>query len=190
MAWLETAVAQGGVLDHRGIDRNTALEIAMRDYGDKVLHLAYLYLRDRHLAEDVAQETFYRVYRSWDSFRGDSSFSTWVYRIASNLCRDRLRSKAHQAVTLSWTTPEPAETGADPGETVAGLAERQEVVRAVLELPEHYREAVALFYYQQLGINEIASLLEESPGTIKSRLHRARSMLKDRLVVTGGVGAR
>lgn len=177
---MQTAVADPQVRPDRGFDRNAALEHAMREFGDKVLHLAYFYLRDRQLAEDIAQETFIRVYRSWDSFRGESSVSTWVYRIAANLCRDRLRSKAN-SVVLSWTPPEPRETDPDPGDTVVDASQRREVLQAVLDLPDHYREVVALFYYQQLAVNEIADMLEESPGTIKSRLHRARSMLKDRL---------
>lgn len=177
---MPTAVADATVRPDRELDRDAALEHAMREFGDRVMHLAYFYLRDRQLAEDIAQETFIRVYRSWDTFRGDSSLSTWIYRIAANLCRDRLRSKAH-SIVLSWTPPEPRETDPDPGDTVVDAAQRREVLEAVLELPDHYREVVAFFYYQQLGVNEIAEMLDESPGTIKSRLHRARSLLRDRL---------
>ena len=70
------------------------LEYLMRRFGPQVQRIAYYYLRDLYLAEDVAQEVFYRVYRDLDKFRGESSYYTWIYRITVNLCRDYLRSAA------------------------------------------------------------------------------------------------
>lgn len=187
---MSTALADVEIRRLWETDQSRALEQLMIEYGDKVLHLAYFYLKDRHLAEDIAQETFIRVFRNWDKFRGDCAVSTWIYRIAANLCRDRLRSRAWRSLVFNWDTPEPRETDADLGEKVADRSVHEKVTDAVMALPQHYREVIALFYYQELSVGEIAEMLQESPGTIKSRLHRARLLLKDRIPVELGEGGR
>lgn len=187
---MSTALADVEIRRLWQTDQSQALEQLMVEYGDKVLHLAYFYLKDRHLAEDIAQETFIRVFRNWDKFRGECAVSTWIYRIAANLCRDRLRSRAWRSLVFNWDTPEPRETSDDLGEKVADRSVHEKVTDAVMALPPHYREVIALFYYQELSVGEIAEMLQESPGTIKSRLHRARHLLRDRIPVQIGEGSR
>ncbi len=162
------------------ISREEALEKLMVTYGDRVLHLAYFYLKDRQLAEDVAQEVFVRVFRTWDRFRGDCSVSTWICTITTNLCRDRLRSPWWKRIVLGWDFRENCESGDAEAEALEAI-KRQSVYQAVLTLPVQYREVIALFYYQGMTAGEIGALLKESQGTIKSRLHRARALLKDRI---------
>jgi RNA polymerase sigma-70 factor (ECF subfamily) len=172
-------------------DRTAALELLMREYGTKILHLAYFYLKDRHLAEDVAQEVFIKAYRHLDSFRGDSSAYTWLYRITVNLCRDKARS-AWWRRQLPSEDPRAAAGGDLPGpseerpeEAAIRGAQRDALMEQVMKLPEAYREAVVLYYFQDLSTSEIAEITGHNENTIKTRLFRARTMLKDLLVREG-----
>lgn len=177
-------------------DREIALERLMQEYGTKILHLAYYYLKDRHLAEDVAQEVFIKAFKHWDSFRGDSSPYTWLYKITVNLCRDKARSAwwrrllpsedpragtAGEAGTLETAAPEDS-----PEEAALKSDRRDALMHQVMKLPEAYREVVVLFYYQDLSTVEIAEVTGQNENTIKTRLFRARAMLKE-MLVKGGV---
>lgn len=173
-------------------DRTEALEWLMQEYGTRVLHLAYFYLKDRHTAEDVAQEVFLKAYRSWDSFRGESSPYTWLYRIAVNLCRDKARSAWWRRLVPSeepratdrtdWETAPPE---ANPEEAALLSDRRSAVMHYVMQLPEAYREVVFLFYYEDLSTVEIAEVTGQNENTIKTRLFRARAMLKKMMLERG-----
>ena len=175
-------------------DREAALERLMQEYGTKVLHLAYYYLKDRHLAEDVAQEVFIKAYRNWNSFRGESSAYTWLYKITVNLCRDKARSAWWRRLLPSEEPRESAGAVVDPmraheesPEDAALKSDQRDALMAyVMKLPDAYREVVALFYYQDLSTVEIAEITGQNENTIKTRLFRARNMLRE-LLVKGGV---
>ncbi|MDF2627959.1 MAG: polymerase ECF-type sigma factor [Symbiobacteriaceae bacterium] len=175
-------------------DREAAIELLMQEYGTKVLHLAYYYLKDRHLAEDVAQEVFIKAYKHWDSFRGDSSAYTWLYKITVNLCRDKARSAWWRRLLPSeepraTNSPAGYETPAmeeGPEEAALKSDQREALMKYVMKLPEAYREVVVLFYYQDLSTVEIAEITDQNENTIKTRLFRARAMLKE-MLVKGGV---
>lgn len=165
----------------------------MQEYGTKVLHLAYYYLKDRQLAEDVAQETFIKAFQHWGSFRGESSAYTWLYKITVNLCRDKARSawwrrlvptEEPRNVTSEWAEPAMPEDG--PEESAIRNDRRGALLQQVMQLPEMYREVVILFYYQDLSTSEIAEVTGQNENTVKTRLYRARAMLKEALV-KGGV---
>lgn len=174
-------------------DRTAALEYLMQEFGTKVLHLAYYYLKDRHLAEDVAQEVFIKAYRHWDSFRGESSAYTWLYKITVNLCRDKARSAWWRRL-LPTDEPRVDAAGAelavppeeDPEEAAIKSDQRDAMMQQVMKLPDAYREVVVLFYYQDLSTVEIAEITGQNENTIKTRLFRARAMLKQ-LLAKGGV---
>lgn len=160
----------------------------VEEYGDSVLQLAYLYLKDRDLAEDVFQEVFTRVHTRGRTFRGEASPKTWLYRITVNCCRDKLRSGALRRLVLAGeeliaalAPPEPAVE-----EQVLAQADRSALMEAVLSLPVEYREVVLLYYYEEMGTAEVAAALGLSPGTVRSRLFRARARLKEML--EGGTG--
>lgn len=168
-------------------EREQALEQLVDAYGDGVLQLAYFYVRDRDLAEDIFQEVFTRVYTHLDRFRGESSPRTWIYRIAVNLCRDKLRSWSLRRVLLLG---EEALFGAAPPspdavDEVLKQADREELLRAVMELPVEYREVVLLYYYEEMDVREVAATLGLSEGTVRSRLHRARAKLRAMLTEGG-----
>jgi len=159
------------------VHRQEQLEYLMRRYGDKVLYLAYSYLRDKDWAEDVAQEVFLQVYTSLPRFQGNSSFYTWIYRITVNLCRDQLRRQIRRRrleQKENWkSSMEP-----DPEEKALENIERRELWTCILRLPLNLREILVLHYYHQLSIKEIARALGISQTTARVRLYRARKQLQ------------
>jgi RNA polymerase sigma-70 factor (ECF subfamily) len=164
-------------VDHtEGPERRAAAIGRMMDaYGAGILRLCCLYLKDYPLAEDAAQETFLRAYRALNGFRGQSSEKTWLTRIAINVCKNLLRSPWRRLIDWKITPdqlPEPScELSARDGD----------VLREVMRLPVKYREAILLYYDQELSLREIALLLNLPQATVSTRLSRARAMLKDRL---------
>jgi len=159
-------------------NRDEQLEYLMRRFGDKVLQLTFSYLRDREEAEDAAQEVFLRVYNSLDKFKGESSLFTWIYQITVNLCRDRLRKRNF----FKWEyLSEDNITYKMPGPEQQAITsfEEQAVLKAVLELPLPYREAIVLHYLNQLTVKEVAEVTGTSTAAAKIRLYRARKKLKE-----------
>jgi len=144
-------------------------------YQRDVYRLCFRYLDDSQDAHDVAQETFLRAYRSIGSFRGDSAFSTWLYRIAVNACLN-FRSRRHAA---NEALPEDLSDGA-PG--AAERIEREElsqrVRRAVRRLPERQRATLILKVYHELTHEQVARILGSSVGTVKANLFHALANLK------------
>lgn len=177
-------------------ERVAALEHLMAEYGTKVIQLAYSYLKDRHLAEDVAQEVFIKAYRHWESFRGESSAYTWLYKITVNLCRDKARSAWWRRLLPSDDPRGSNPTATDlvaaappeelPEEAAIRQDQRDALMNQVMKLPDAYREAIFLYYYQDLSTVEIAQVTGQNENTVKTRLFRARAMLKEHLV-KGGV---
>lgn len=168
-------------------------------YQDRIYGYVSRMLGDPDEAEDVAQETFVRAYRSLPQFRGAASFHTWLYRIASNLAIDVARRNRRQN-TGNFSLDEPLESEegdyereiADEGGSPEQLTQRremQELVRqAVAELPEKLRAVVVLYELQGESYEDIAEILGCPLGTVKSRLFNARSQLKDMLEQLVDVG--
>lgn len=174
---IEAMIAGGTRIELAG--REGALERLMDAYGDDVLHLAYFYVKDRALAEDIFQEVFTKVYLALPRFRGESSPKTWIYRIAINQCRDRLRSWSMRNVlalgeSFLGGAPEPDRTE----DAALAAVDREALLQAILQLPVEFREVVLLYYYDEMDVREAAQALSLSAGTVKSRLHRARQKLK------------
>jgi RNA polymerase sigma-70 factor (ECF subfamily) len=167
------ARAQGGDED--------AFEQLVRAHQRYVFNLAYRVLGDRNEAEDVAQETFVRAWRGLPSFRAECRFTTWLYRIARNVCLNRLprlEAELRQTEELSQplASPDPA-----PDEVV-GARERQALLHSELaRLPERYRLVLTLRYLQGFSYAEIADVLSLPLGTVKTHLHRGREALAARL---------
>ena len=140
---------------------------------ERVRMFAWHRLRERSAAEDVAQETFIKAYRSIGGFRGDASLGTWLIAIARKTAAQwyRRRKVEHDPDQVK----EPA-----VGNTDAAL-DHLEIRSAVAGLPEHYREVVVLRYTNQLDLNEISSVTGVSRSAVGVRLHRARQLLRDAL---------
>lgn len=150
----------------------------IEEYGNDVLRIATVILKSKELAEDVYQETFLRVVRSYSGYRGESSEKTWIISIAVNVCRDYMRSAWKRRVVLTddfltYTADSNTE------EIIEKRSEKQALINAIMKLPDKYRDIIHLFYYQEMGINDIANVLKIPGGTVKSRLFKARTLLHD-----------
>ncbi|AIM16723.1 MULTISPECIES: RNA polymerase sigma factor SigW [Neobacillus] len=158
-------------------------------YKNSVYQLCYRMLGNRHEAEDMAQETFIRAYVNIKSFNQDRKFSTWLFRIATNLCIDRIRKKkpdyyldAEVAGTegLTMYSQLSSETQL-PEKELESLELQETVQKEILKLPEKYRSAIILKYIEDLSLNEISEILDLPIGTVKTRIHRGREALRQQL---------
>lgn len=152
----------------------------MDRYGDDVLKIAYMYLRDPTKAEDAFQEVFLRAYKQIGSFRGDSGVKTWLLRIAINVCKDMRRSFWFRRV-WTGTLPERAADDKPPEQLAIDREQNRGLWEQVLKLPPPMKDVIILYYYQELDIKETARVLGIAEGTVRSRLHRAREKLKTML---------
>ncbi len=163
----------------------SAFDVLVGRWEDRVRGAAYRFLSSEDEARDVAQETFLKAYRGLSGFKREARFSSWLYQIATNLCRDRLRRrKTRPQVSLEALE----ETGPVIVETRPGAHERlverdaaEAVRRAIHALPEEQREVVILKEYQELTFLEIAQALDVPVSTVKTRLYRGLVQLRQRL---------
>lgn len=139
---------------------------------DTLLKLCYVYLRDREAARDAVQETFLKAYWAMDRFRGECSEKTWLIRIAVNVCRSMRRSAWFRRVDRR-ITPEEMPLAAEVRDD-----EAVDLMAAVLALPKRYREAVTLYYWQDMTVQEIAAALGVAQSTVSVRLRQAREKLR------------
>lgn len=148
----------------------------------RVFGVALRMLGNAAEAEEVAQETFLRAHRAVAAFRGEAKLSTWLYGIASRLCLNRLGA-GERRLTRSGETElgRLAETAPDPAADLERSEVEQALHRAIAELPEDRRIVVLLRDIEGLSYEEIAAALDLELGTVRSRLHRARMDLKDKL---------
>ncbi len=158
-------------------------------YKDKIFHLGYRMLSNRHEAEDVVQETFLRVYKSLDRYDPKQKFSTWIYRIATNLCIDRLRKRKP---SFSLDAELNDQDSADGYALIPGdertpeseylLTETQQLIhQAIDSLPDKYKTVMILRYLQELSLQEISDVMDMPVTTIKTRVHRGREFLRKKL---------
>lgn len=151
------------------------IERIIEEYGDSLLRMCTLYLKDRQLAEDAVQETFIKVYEKYDTFNGTSQEKTWIMRIAINTCKNYMRSSWFKRVRTGFDL----ETTSN-GKIDVGLEkkEQQEVlIKEIMSMGVKYKEVILLYYYQEMSIREIAQTLHIKEGTVKVRLQRARQQL-------------
>jgi len=143
-----------------------------------LVNLAWRYCRDRGRAEEMAQEAFLRAWRNLAQWRGDSAFSTWLFALAANCYRTELHRIPAGMKSLDEIA-EPPDERLSPG--VLDNARRDEAIRrAVLALPEKYRDAVLLFYFHDQDVPAAARTLHIPEGTLKARLFRGRELLRSK----------
>lgn len=181
-------------LVERALDGDiAAFEKLVSRYQNKIIgYVGRMTDGDREEAEDITQETFIKAYRSLDSFRGQASFSTWLYKIATNLCIDRARTKKRrpqQAYSLDEPVDKDEEKGGreipdnryEPGKGVERDEMRALVRETVAEMPEKMRQVLIMCDLQGMPYEDISRILDVPLGTVKSRLFHARADLARRL---------
>jgi RNA polymerase sigma-70 factor (ECF subfamily) len=156
-------------------------EIVTR-YKEAIFGLCLGFLRNRADAEDLTHDTFIRAYLNLRRYRLDKKFSTWLFTIASNLCRNRLRYRRYHPVVAP---PLQIEGGDDPARIVAREDRGARVREKLYSLPHGYRAPLVLRYYNDLSYKEIAEVLSLPEGTVKTRIHRGKMMLKEALENNG-----
>jgi len=169
---------------------DAALNELMERHAPAVFNFLLRMLGNEDEANELAQETFVRVYRARESYRPEQKFSSWLYTIAANLARNQLRWRSrHPNVSLdaeAGTTGQPLgdvlpSVSANPHEA-AEAAERAEFVRAAVQaLPGELREAIVLCEWEDLPVAEAAAVLQTTPKAVESRLYRARNLLREKL---------
>jgi len=143
-----------------------------------LINLAWRFVRDEHVAEELAQEAFLKCYRRLSQWKRESAFSTWLFALALNVYRSHLRRyrpfMSDDDALRTLTVP-PAQESL-PVEQV-----HEAVRRAVRHLPPKYRDPLILYYFEEEDVGATARILRLPAGTIKARLHRGRELLKERL---------
>jgi RNA polymerase sigma-70 factor (ECF subfamily) len=160
-----------------------AFDGIVRRWQARLVNLAWRFCRDRTMAEDMAQDAFVRAFRALRTYRGDAAFSTWLTAVAINSYRSALRERPPAAFDL-----DPArlrEAGRDALSVLQSRERNATVRRLVLTLPARYREAIVLYYFEEMNLAETATILGLREGTLKARLHRGRDLLRQRLTAAG-----
>jgi len=168
---------------------SSAFELLVARWEDKIRGASYRLLGSEDEARDAAQEAFLKAYKGLPAFKGEAQFSSWLYRIAVNLCRDRLRRRKGKTLVSLEALEDagPVIATREPGahELVQQLDLRRAVRRALAELSEEQREVVILKEYQGLTFLEIAQTLDLPVSTVKTRLYRGMGQLRLRLESDG-----
>ena len=168
-------------------------------YQDQVFNLLFRMIGKREEAEDLAQEVFVTVFKSIDQFRGESKLSTWLYRIAANHCKNRIKylarrhdrstSQLDETMERAAAAQGGAPVGAGridaPDQALEGAETERIVQRAIADLDEDHRLVIVLRDIEELAYEEICAITGLPEGTVKSRLHRARLALKEKLAKYG-----
>jgi len=158
-----------------------ALRLVVERYQQRVFALIYGVVRDAHEVEDIAQEVFLKVYTRIHAFDERSQLYTWIYRVAVNAAKDHVKKRSRRPAVPLEEDVAVHDADAGPGAGAAAAETRRMVQEAIATLPSHYRMVIALREIEGMTYSEIARVLGLSPGTVESRLHRARARLKRRL---------
>ncbi|WP_088006661.1 RNA polymerase sigma factor SigW [Indiicoccus explosivorum] len=158
-------------------------------YQNQLFQICYRMLGNRHEAEDIAQEAFARAYFNIHTFDTNRKFSTWLFRIATNLCIDRIRKKKpdyHLDAEVKGTEgltmySHIAAEDRLPEEELLTMEVQERVQYEISCLPEKYRAAIVLKYMEELSLAEISEILDLPVGTVKTRIHRGREALRKQL---------
>jgi RNA polymerase sigma-70 factor (ECF subfamily) len=184
--------------DHRLLEATrTGDEVAfaelVRRYRNQITNYVYRMTNDYDLGVDLAQETFMRVYAAAERYQTNYAFSTYIYRIATNLAISELRRRKRRRLVSLTSFFQERESSSDSCElempdstplqdvTFVEDERRAAVARAIATLPEKYRAPLVLRDVEERSYEEIASILEMNEGTVKSRINRARTFLRDKL---------
>ncbi len=160
-----------------------AFDELVKAYEKKVINVAYSLLSDKEDALDASQEIFVKVYKNISSFRGESTVSTWIFKITKNVCYDLLRKRKGTVISLDEEDDDEKKIEiADESASPDVIYERQEKINIVREaiasLDENQKIVITLFDINGLSYDEISEIIKCPIGTVKSRLYRAREQLR------------
>ena len=177
--------------------------LLLQRYRSPLVNFLYRMVRNREQAEDLAQEVFIRVYRARADYVPNAKFTTWLFRIATNLALNSVRDNRHQRMEISLDAPaiadaeegderplDVADKHPDIEQHLVEQVRRRMIRHAIEKLPEKQRAAVLLHKYQELDYNEIAKILECSESALKSLLFRAYESLRIELAPLVAAGAK
>ena len=185
---------EAALIDRLRTGEGAAVQQLADTYGSKIYHLAFRYMKNREDAEEVVQDVLLKVYQKIAAFRGDAALSSWIYRITFNTAMSRLRTGKFMRTSevdeiVDGEMPGTPGTRRHEVEDWSSMADdevfrselRRRLVRAVADLPAIYRAPVVLRDINGLSTEEAAAVLHVKDQTLKSRLHRGRMILRDRL---------
>ncbi len=169
-----------------------AFEALVMRFQAQIINFTYRMLGNREEAQDLAQEVFVSVFKNIDNFRGESSLATWIYRIATNHCKNRKKYLGRRYCEQSINTennntensskePQISVEVSRPDDLLEGFETEQKIQQAIAELDEEQRAILVLRDIQSIPYEDISEITGLPLGTVKSRLHRARMILKDKL---------
>ncbi|WP_409273349.1 sigma-70 family RNA polymerase sigma factor [Neobacillus sp. SCS-31] len=168
-------------------DTAKVIEQLMDLYTDKVYLLAYSFVKDKGLAEDISQEVFLKVYKYLDRYRGESELGTWIYRITVNTSKDFLKKRSLKQLLFESRFFEGVKRTESTETSFFKADQNEQLLQTVLTLPVKYREVIVLYYFYDVPIHELAETLDLNTNTVKTRLSRGRDTLKRKLKAKGGV---
>lgn len=166
-----------------------SFELLLRKYRSPLVNFLFRMVRDRGVAEELAQEVFLRVYRAREDYAPSAKFTTWMFRIATNLALNSVRDNRHRQMEISIDQPagsgeespramEVPDRAPSVEQELVARSRADMILRAIHALPEKQRAAVLLHKYQELDYDEIARVLECSESALKSLLFRAYETLR------------
>ena len=177
------------VMERCALGSEAAFRALVQRYRTRLMNLVCRFINDRDRAEEISQEVFLRVYRNRERYRKSGKFSTWIFTIAVNLTKNEIRSRVRHKGTFSLDAVDEEggqgmsfpDLGPGPDEDLNAAEIRSKVAEALEKIPPRYREAVILRDVEGLSYEEVGEILRIPGGTVRSRINRARLMLKERL---------
>lgn len=178
------------VMERCAMGSEAAFRALVQRYRTRIMNLVCRFINDRDRAEEISQEVFLRVFRNRERYRKSGKFSTWIFTIAVNLTKNEIRSRVRHRGTFSLDAMEEESGGQGvtfpdlkplPDDDLNAHEIGQKVAEALRKIPARYREAVVLRDVEGLSYEEVGQILRIPGGTVRSRINRARLMLKDRL---------
>ena len=160
-----------------------AFDLLVLKYQSRIAGLALTFVKDRHLAEDIAQESFIKAFKSLESFREESAFYTWLYRIAANTSKNYLTSKKRKKESSEEASVDIFDIpgGDSPEEILAANNLREMIFESLSNLPEDIRTAISLREFEGLSYEEISEVLDCPIGTVRSRIFRGREIIQEKI---------
>lgn len=165
------------------MSNNIQIEKLIDLYGNDVLRIANMYIKNLTIAEDIFQEVFLKVSKKLHLFRNESSEKTWIIRITINTCKDYLKSTWKTKVIPSEDISEQITEVSNLDDKIISSENSKFILTEILNLPVIYKDVVLLYYYKSFSTVEIANILRIPEATVRTRIKRAREILKEKLKI-------